>query len=92
MPRSAQMDATENDIPPASPFRVQGFPTLKFKPAGSSEFLDYSGDRSLESLIEFVEANKKSEGPIEFEEVEEIEEDMDGEGSVVTEEVEHDEL
>ncbi|WWD17618.1 protein disulfide-isomerase domain [Kwoniella shandongensis] len=57
----AQMDATENDIPPAAPFRVQGFPTLKFRPAGSSEFIDYTGDRSLESLIEFVETNKKSE-------------------------------
>lgn len=56
----AQMDATENDIPPAAPFKVQGFPTLKFKPAGSDEFLDYNGDRSLESLTEFVEANRKS--------------------------------
>lgn len=49
------MDATENDIPPSAPFRVSGFPTLKFKPAGSREFVDYEGDRSLESLIEFVE-------------------------------------
>jgi protein disulfide-isomerase A1 len=56
------MDATENDIPPQAPFRVQGFPTLKFKPAGSSEFIDYAGDRSLDSLIEFVEANKRSTG------------------------------
>ena len=52
---SAKMDATENDIPPSAPFRVSGFPTLKFKPAGSREFVDYEGDRSLESLIEFVE-------------------------------------
>jgi protein disulfide-isomerase A1 len=55
------MDATENDIPPQAPFRVQGFPTLKFRPAGSSEFVDYNGDRSLESLIEFIEANKQSD-------------------------------
>ncbi|WVF70644.1 protein disulfide-isomerase domain [Kwoniella sp. CBS 6097] len=57
----AQMDATENDIPPAAPFKVQGFPTLKFRPAGSTEFIDYTGDRSLDSLVEFVENNKKSE-------------------------------
>lgn len=56
----AQMDATENDIPADAPFKVQGFPTLKFKPAGSDEFLDYSGDRSLESLTEFIETNRKS--------------------------------
>jgi len=52
----AKMDATENDIPPEVPFRVTSFPTLKFKKAGTREFLDYSGDRTLESLIEFVDA------------------------------------
>ncbi|KAF8529165.1 protein disulfide isomerase [Hysterangium stoloniferum] len=56
----AKMDATENDIPPSAPFRVAGFPTLKFKPAGGSEFIDYDGDRTLESLIEFVEKNAKN--------------------------------
>lgn len=54
------MDATENDVPPSAPFRVSGFPTLKFKPAGSREFADYDGDRSLESLIEFVEQQAKN--------------------------------
>lgn len=54
------MDATENDMPPSVPFRVQSFPTLKFKQAGSREFLDFNGDRSLESLIEFVEEKSKN--------------------------------
>ena len=54
------MEATENDLPPSAPFRVAGFPTLKFKPAGSREFLDYHGDRSLENLIAFVEENAKN--------------------------------
>ena len=58
------MDATLNDIPPSAPFKVAGFPTLKFRPAGSSEFEDYNGGRTLEDLMEFVEANKKSEGPL----------------------------
>lgn len=68
---------------------MQGFPTIKFKPAGSKEFIDYEGDRSLESLIEFVEANSKNkvqagEGPaVPAEKEDEDEED---------EEVGHDEL
>ena len=57
---SAKMDATENDIPPSAPFRVNGFPTIKFKPAGGRDFIDYEGDRSLESLIEFVESKAKN--------------------------------
>lgn len=56
----AQMDATENDLPTDLPFRVQGFPTLKFRPAGSSEWVDYNGDRSLENLVEYVESTRKS--------------------------------
>jgi len=79
------MDATLNDIPPQAPFKVQGFPTLKFKQAGSLDFIDYNGDRSLESLIEFVETNKKSEsGAGDVEDEEEFEEEDDV--------VEHDEL
>jgi protein disulfide-isomerase A1 len=77
------MDATENDIPPQAPFRVQGFPTLKFKPAGVNEFIDYNGDRSLESLIEFVELNRRSGSSAVTEEDEYEEED---------ESPEHDEL
>ncbi|KIJ56818.1 hypothetical protein M422DRAFT_40397 [Sphaerobolus stellatus SS14] len=56
----AKMDATENDLSPDAPFRVSGFPTIKFKPAGGRDFVDYDGDRSLESLIEFVEKNAKN--------------------------------
>ncbi|KAF9534281.1 disulfide isomerase [Crepidotus variabilis] len=56
----AKMDATENDLPPSVPFRVSGFPTLKFKPAGGREWVDYEGDRSIESLLEFIEKNAKN--------------------------------
>lgn len=55
------MEATENDLPPSVPFRVTGFPTLKFKPAGGREWIDYSGDRSLESLIAFVDESSKND-------------------------------
>lgn len=56
----AKMDATENDIPPSAPFQVSGFPTIKIKPAGTKEFIDYEGNRSLESFIEFVAENAKN--------------------------------
>lgn len=81
---SAQMDATENDIPPQAPFRVQGFPTLKFRAAGSHDFIDYNGDRSLESLIEFVEQHKQSAGTV----LEDAEDEEEWEDSAVA----HDEL
>ena len=54
------MEATENDLPPSVPFRIAGFPTIKFKPAGTRDFLDYEGDRSLESLVAFVEQHAKN--------------------------------
>ena len=52
---SAKMEAPENDLPPSVPFRVASFPTLKLKLAGTNEWIDYEGDRSLESLIAFVD-------------------------------------
>ncbi|OJA18975.1 hypothetical protein AZE42_00355 [Rhizopogon vesiculosus] len=56
----AKLEAQENDLPPSAPFRISGFPTLKFKPAGSREYLDYNGDRELESLIAYVEEHAKN--------------------------------
>jgi len=56
----AKMEAQENDLPASLPFRVSGFPTLKFKPAGGREFIDYEGDRSLESLVSFLEQHAKN--------------------------------
>ncbi|KAF7432958.1 protein disulfide-isomerase precursor [Pleurotus ostreatus] len=56
----AKMEAQENDLPPSVPFRVAGFPTIKFKPAGTREFIDYDGDRTLESLVAFVEEHAKN--------------------------------
>jgi len=51
----AKFEATENDMPPSVPFQVQGFPTIKLKKAGTRDFVDYEGDRSYESLVEFLE-------------------------------------
>lgn len=56
--RIAKMDGTENDIPPSADITLTGFPTIVLKPAGkkSREFIVYEGDRTLESLAEFIES------------------------------------
>ncbi|CAD6885074.1 unnamed protein product [Tilletia controversa] len=57
----AKMDATKNDIPPSAGFAVQGFPTIKFRPAGpASTWIDFNGERSLEGFVEFIGLNGKN--------------------------------
>ncbi|KAG1752745.1 thioredoxin-like protein [Suillus paluster] len=56
----AKFEGSENDLPVSAPFRVSSFPTLKFKPAGSREFLEYNGDRELESFVAYVEEHAKN--------------------------------
>ncbi|SCZ94372.1 BZ3500_MvSof-1268-A1-R1_Chr12-2g03854 [Microbotryum saponariae] len=53
----AKFDATENDVPASAGFRVSGFPTIKFRAANTNEWISYEGDRTLESLVEFLESN-----------------------------------
>lgn len=53
----AKMDATANDVPPSAGFQIRSFPTIKFKKAGAKEFIDYTGDRSLESFVDFIAEN-----------------------------------
>lgn len=53
----AKMDATANDIPPSAGFSVSSFPTIKFKAAGSKEFLDFDGDRTLDGFVDFIKLN-----------------------------------
>ncbi|VDP81386.1 unnamed protein product [Echinostoma caproni] len=60
----AKMDATANE---AEGLSVQSFPTLKYYPKGSSEPIDYTGERTLEALKRFVDSegkdtSKKDEG------------------------------
>ena len=57
---SAKIEAQENDLPPSIPIIISGFPTLKFKRAGTRDFIDYEGDRSFESLVAFVEQHAKN--------------------------------
>ncbi|GAA6036211.1 hypothetical protein JCM8097_006838 [Rhodosporidiobolus ruineniae] len=83
----AKFDATENDIPSSAGFKVSGFPTLKFKAAGSKEWISYEGDRSEASLIEFVEANASND----ISTPDNLEEQLEGETEVKSEN-KHDEL
>jgi len=88
----AKMEVQDNDLPPSVSFRISGFPTIKFKPAGSRDFIDYEGDRSFESLISFVEEHAKNSLVLP-----KIEEPKTDEAQVpldvhTTEEVTHEEL
>lgn len=82
----AKFDATENDVPASAGFKVQGFPTIKFKAAGSSSWTDYSGDRSLESFVEFLEANATND----LSKADDPEKELEGETTVKSDR--HDEL
>jgi hypothetical protein len=53
----AKMDSTENDIPASAGYEVEGFPTLKLIKAETNEVVDYEGDRSMDSLFEFLKEN-----------------------------------
>ncbi|SPC65691.1 probable proteine disulfate isomerase [Ustilago sp. UG-2017b] len=55
----AKMDATANDIPPSASFQVQSFPTIKFQAAGSKDWIEFTGDRSLEGFVDFIALNGK---------------------------------
>lgn len=47
----AKIDATANDVPD----QIKGFPTIKMYAAGKKDSpVEYTGDRSIESLIEFI--------------------------------------
>ncbi|THD22657.1 Disulfide isomerase [Fasciola hepatica] len=52
----AKMDATANE---AEGLSVQSFPTLKYYPKGSSEPIEYTGERTLEALKRFVDSEGK---------------------------------
>jgi len=50
----AKVDATANDVPD----EIQGFPTIKLFPAGKKDSpVDYSGSRTVEDLVQFIQEN-----------------------------------
>merc|ERR1739848_523898 len=54
----AKSDATANEF---ETVEVQGFPTLKFFPAGERKIEDYSGGRTLEDFVKFLEPEAAGE-------------------------------
>ena len=81
----AKMDATANDLPAHLPFEVQGFPTIKFRKAGSSEYVDFEGDRTKAGFVEFLDANAGNKFKVEIPETSE-------DKTVAADDIEHDEL
>lgn len=65
----AKMDATANDIPPSAGFQVQSFPTIKFKAAGTKDWIEFTGDRSLEGFVDFISLNGKHKVSVDLEPV-----------------------
>ncbi|KAJ2666566.1 protein disulfide-isomerase precursor [Coemansia sp. RSA 1199] len=54
----AKMDAIANDVPSSeSALQVYGFPTIVFIRGEDNAIVEYTGNRSLESLVEFIEEN-----------------------------------
>lgn len=54
----AKMDATANDVP--SPYEVQGFPTLYFKPKGGQP-KKYQGGREVSDFVKYLAKECKEE-------------------------------
>lgn len=69
----AKMDSTVNEL---EDVKVQSFPTIKYFPAGSNKVVDYSGERTFDGFVKFLESGGKSgAGPSDDEKAE-----MEGEG------------
>jgi protein disulfide-isomerase A1 len=73
----AKIDSTANEL---EDVKVQSFPTIKFFPANSNKVVDYSGERTLDGFVKFLESGGKSgAGPSDDEKAEMEAEDGDEE-------------
>jgi len=74
----AKMDSTANEV---DDVKVQSFPTIKFFPAGSSNVVDYTGERTLEGFSKFLDSGGKEGAGLSDEEkaMKEAEDDDDDE-------------
>ncbi len=52
----AKIDWTANEV---YNVKVQSFPTIKLFPAGSSNVVEYTGERTLEGLSKFLDSGGK---------------------------------
>ncbi|PIA19027.1 protein disulfide isomerase [Coemansia reversa NRRL 1564] len=54
----AKMDATINDIPTSDPdMEISGYPTILLVRANDNRVISYSGDRSVQSFVDFLKLN-----------------------------------
>jgi len=53
----AKMDSTANEVEGIS---IQGFPTIKFFPKGSTTPVDYEGDREIEAFKTYLKENSEA--------------------------------
>uniref|UniRef100_A0A665W7E2 Protein disulfide-isomerase n=1 Tax=Echeneis naucrates TaxID=173247 RepID=A0A665W7E2_ECHNA len=81
----AKMDATANEV---ESLTIQGFPTLKYYPAGGKEAVDYTGKRDLEMMSKFLDdggvmpaEESKEDEDEEAEDEDEDKEDKEGDDS-----------
>lgn len=72
----AKMDSTLNEL---EDIKIQSFPTIKLFPKGSSEVIDYSGERTLEAMTRFLESHGKIGAKATEESDDDHEEDHDEE-------------
>jgi protein disulfide-isomerase A1 len=83
----AKMDSTANEL---EDVKIHSFPTIKYFPSGSNKAVDYSGERTLEGFVKFLESGgKEGAGPSDEDKAE-----MEGEGEddEESEEKKHEEL
>ena len=84
----AKMDSTKNEV---EGITIEGFPTLKFFPKGANKkVVDYTGDRTLDDLMKFMEGQLDGTGTTNEEE--EGEEEEEEEPSEATQPDDHTEL
>jgi protein disulfide-isomerase A1 len=69
----AKMDSTANEV---EDIKVQSFPTLKYIKKDTNEIIDYSGPRTLDGFVKFIDGGGQAVD--EEEEVEEPEDEEEG--------------
>jgi protein disulfide-isomerase A1 len=67
------MDSTANEV---EDIKVQSFPTLKYIKKDTNEIIDYSGPRTLDGFVKFIDGGGQAVD--EEEEVEEPEDEEEG--------------
>ncbi|KAJ2323908.1 protein disulfide-isomerase precursor, partial [Coemansia sp. RSA 2702] len=83
----AKMDAIANDVPSSeSALQIYGFPTIVFIRGEDNAIVEYTGNRSIESLVEFIEENAATKITYNKDDLKDKDEDEEEEDEDVEEE------